>query len=111
MEPVPLLHPVQLAWADAGSADELATWAASLKIEPEIVRERDAHAFEVLPRRWVVERTLAWTTAHRRRARDYETVARKLRGHDPVGSGRPDNPAPRHPEAVSTKSSTYLDVS
>jgi transposase len=111
VEPVPLLHPVRLAWADAGSADELATWAASLKIEPEIVRKRDAHAFEVLPRRWVVERTLAWTTAHRRRARDYETVARKLRGHDPVGSGRPDNPAPRHPEAVSTKSSTYLDVS
>jgi transposase len=62
--------PVRLAWADAGSADKLATWAASLKIELEIVRKRDAHAFEVLPRRWVVERTLAWITAHRRRARD-----------------------------------------
>jgi len=36
VEPVPLLHPVRLAWADAGSADELATWAASLKIELEI---------------------------------------------------------------------------
>jgi transposase len=66
--------PVRLAWADAGSADKLATWAASLKIELEIVRKRDAHAFEVLPRRWVVEHTLAWITAHRRRARDYERL-------------------------------------
>jgi transposase len=48
-----------LAWADAGYADKLATWAASLKIQLEIVRKRDAHAFEVLlPRSWVVERTL-----------------------------------------------------
>lgn len=28
--------------------------------------------FAVLPRRWAVERTLAWLTAHRRLARDYE---------------------------------------
>jgi hypothetical protein len=48
-----------LAWADAGYADKLATWAASLKIQLEIVRKRDAYAFEVLlPRSWVVERTL-----------------------------------------------------
>jgi transposase len=26
----------------------------------------------VLPRRWAVERTPAWLTAHRRHARDYE---------------------------------------
>ena len=46
-----------LAWADAGYAGKLATWAASLKIQLEIVRKRDAHAFEVLlPRSWVVER-------------------------------------------------------
>ena len=98
MEPVPLLHPVRLAWADAGSADKLATWAASLKIELEIVRKRDAHAFEVLPRRWVVERTLAWITAHRRCARDYETVARKPRGHGPVGHGHPDDRSTSPPQ-------------
>jgi hypothetical protein len=28
--------------------------------------------FAVIPRRWAVERTLAWLTAHRRLARDYE---------------------------------------
>jgi transposase len=27
----------------------------------------------VLPRRWVVERTLAWISKHRRCVRDYET--------------------------------------
>ena len=39
-----------------------------------IVRKRDALAFEVLPRCWVVERTLACVTAHRRCADDYERV-------------------------------------
>ena len=28
--------------------------------------------FAVIPRRWAVERALAWLTAHRRLARDYE---------------------------------------
>ena len=31
----------------------------------------------MLPRRWVVERTLAWITGHRRTVRDYE----RLTGH------------------------------
>jgi transposase len=66
---------IRLAWADSGySTRKLATWATTLKIQLEIVRKRDAHTFEVLPRRWVVERTLAWITAHRRCARDYERL-------------------------------------
>jgi transposase len=28
--------------------------------------------FSLIPQRWAVERTLAWLTAHRRLARDYE---------------------------------------
>jgi hypothetical protein len=32
----------------------------------------DQRGFAVIPRRWAVERTLAWITAHRRLARDYE---------------------------------------
>lgn len=28
--------------------------------------------FAVIPRRWVVERSLAWSTAHRRLAKEYE---------------------------------------
>jgi transposase len=40
--------------------------------------DRQAHddlsGFQVLPRRWVVERTLAWIAKHRRCVRDYETL-------------------------------------
>ena len=54
------------------------TWAAS-KLQPkltlEIVRRPDdLHTFQVLPRRWVVERTLAWITRCRRTVRDYERL-------------------------------------
>jgi transposase len=42
----------------------------------EIVRRCDRHRFVVLPKRWIVERTLAWISRHRRLARDYERHAR-----------------------------------
>jgi transposase len=66
---------VRLAWADAGYAGKLAAWAATtLRLSIEVVRKRDPHAFEVLPRRWVVERTFAWISKNRRRVRDYERL-------------------------------------
>jgi transposase len=39
-----------------------------------IVGRRLAHAFEVLPRRWVIERTFAWLSHYRRTVRDYERL-------------------------------------
>jgi transposase len=69
---------VKLAWADGGYAGKLVTWAAARlkpKLELQIVkRPDDLHTFQVLPRRWVVERTLAWITRHRRTVRDYERL-------------------------------------
>jgi transposase len=42
----------------------------------EIIRRSDtAKGFQVLPKRWIVERTLAWILANRRMARDFERHA------------------------------------
>jgi transposase len=69
---------VRLAWADGGYAGKLVTWARTRlkpKLTLEIVkRPDDLHTFQVLPRRWVVERTLSWITRHRRTVRDYERL-------------------------------------
>jgi transposase len=52
----------------------LGTHTAAMKMTIEIVAKRDRHVFEVLPRRWVVERTFAWISKHRRTVRDHETL-------------------------------------
>jgi transposase len=61
-------------WADSAYAGALIVWAKQhLDATVEIVKRSDAQrGFVVLPRRWVVERTLAWLVRHRRLARDYE---------------------------------------
>lgn len=47
------------------------------QLKTEIIKRSDkAEGFEVLPRRWVVERTLAWLNRCRRLARDWENLTR-----------------------------------
>jgi transposase len=67
---------IRLVWADGGYAGRLVGWAAErLHLTLEIVRRTDdTTGFVVLPRRWVVERTLSWLMRSRRLARDYETL-------------------------------------
>ena len=63
-------------WVDGGYAGEaFARWvqARRPKLAVEVVR-RAAAGFQVLPRRWVVERTFGWLMRHRRLVRDYETT-------------------------------------
>lgn len=61
-------------FTDSGFAGTLVAGAARLlSMTVEVVhRPAGQRGFQVLPRRWVVERTLAWLTAHRRLARDYD---------------------------------------
>ena len=67
---------LSLIWADGGYAGKLIEWVATLTgWTLEIVRRPgNSHRFQVLPRRWVVERTFAWLGRHRRLSKDYEAL-------------------------------------
>jgi transposase len=67
---------VRVVWADGGYAGALLDWTRDRwHILLLIVKRNDSvTGFQVLPRRWVVERTLAWITGHRRCVRDYERL-------------------------------------
>ena len=48
------------------------------RLETEIVKRSDqAKGFVVLPKRWIVERTIAWLNRCRRLAKDWENLNRK----------------------------------
>jgi transposase len=69
---------LRLLWVDGGyTGPAFAAWVANLRstLKVEVVkRSDDAVGFEVLPRRWVVERTFGWLMRHRRLVRDYEVT-------------------------------------
>ena len=61
-------------WADNGyDGAPLARYAkAAAAITVEVVKRTAPHSFQVLRRRWVIERTFGWLMRYRRLARDYE---------------------------------------
>ena len=65
---------LRLIWADGGYAGKLIAWVSSAcGWVLEIVKRSDmAKGWVLLPRRWVVERTLGWLSQCRALARDYE---------------------------------------
>lgn len=67
---------LKLIWADGGYAGQLVDWVQTLTgwILEIVKRPKDSHQFLVLPRRWVVERTLAWLSRCRRLSKDYEAL-------------------------------------
>ena len=71
---------LRLIWADSiYERRGLPPWVRDLrtrrKLRLEVVKRREGQqGFEVLPRRWVVERTFAWLGFHRRMSKDYEAL-------------------------------------
>jgi transposase len=67
---------LKIMWADSGyDGAPLAAWIKAVAgITLEVVRRCDPHAFQVVRRRWVVERTFGWLMRYRRLARDYERL-------------------------------------
>ena len=69
---------IERIFADAGyQGPQAATAIAKTGTwKLEIVKRSERHRFVVLPKRWIVERTLAWISHNRRLARDFERYAR-----------------------------------
>ncbi|MEV0702375.1 IS5 family transposase [Saccharopolyspora sp. NPDC050389] len=73
-------HPgVSMAWVDGGYNGTVVRHGAQQGVQAEVVKRPTAKGFHVLPRRWVVERTLGWLMPHRRIVRDYEALPQRSR--------------------------------
>ena len=65
---------LRVIWADGAYGGKLVQWAKgkggwSLEL---VRRPSGQRTFQVLPRRWVVERTFGWLNLQRRLSKDYE---------------------------------------
>ena len=68
---------LRLIWADAGyNGEEMIDWVRNTHgwILEIVKRDKGVKGFQVLPRRWVVERTFAWFGDYRRLSKDYEVL-------------------------------------
>jgi putative transposase len=71
-----LIQRLKLIWADGGYRGTLIAWVEEvLGCKMEIIEKPDGQVgFQILPKRWVVERTFAWLIRQRRLARDYQRL-------------------------------------
>lgn len=73
---ITLCNEVVKVWADAGYRGETLKKQAkeTLGWDWEVVHKSENSSFEVQPKRWVVERTIAWFSNYRRLSKDYERL-------------------------------------
>ena len=71
-----LFPTISLVWADGGYAGQLSEWLRGwCGWVLEIVRRLEQQVgFQVLRKRWIVERTFAWLGHSRRLSKDYEEL-------------------------------------
>jgi len=76
-----LFSTLKIMWADSGyDGAPLARYARAVAaITVEVVKRTSPHSFQVVRRRWVVERTFGWLMRWRRLVRDYE---RRTENHE-----------------------------
>jgi putative transposase len=77
-------------WADgAYNGEEFIRWVKEqFGCILEVVKKKKGSGFQVLPRRWVVERTFAWLNRYRRLSKDYELKPTSSSSHVYVASIR-----------------------
>lgn len=65
---------LQLIWADGGYAGQLIAWVQAVAgwVLAIVQRGHERPGFQVLPHRWLVERTFGWFNLYRRLSKDYE---------------------------------------
>ncbi len=62
-------------FVDGGYTGTLIGWAKEMfGYDVEVVKRNELHKFQVLPKRWIVERTFAWLNWSRRLSKDYELL-------------------------------------
>lgn len=70
---------IKIIWSDSTYRGDLVDWVPKTLVgaKLEVVeREEGQKGFKVQPKRWVVERTLAWLGNYRRLSKDYERLTR-----------------------------------
>jgi len=67
---------LKLIWADGGYAGQLIDWVQQVCgwVLQIVKRSEQAMGFELLKKRWIVERTLGWFGWYRRLSKDYEEL-------------------------------------
>lgn len=63
-------------FADGGYQGELGQWLkGKMGLDMEVVKRNESGTWQVLPKRWIVERTFAWLLNFRRLVMDYERTS------------------------------------
>ena len=85
-----IVKTVKKIWADgAYKGEKFIKWAKEkFGCVIEVVKKKKGKGFQVLPRRWVVERTFAWLNRYRRLSKDYERKPTSSSSHVYVASIR-----------------------